>query len=398
MHITIVGGGFGGVKAALEAAKDASNQITLITDKPDFQYYPTLYSSATGRSRLESWTPLGLIFGEHPNIEVLIDTIESMDADRKTLKGESGTTYHYETLILAIGVVTTYFGIPGLETYSFGIKSEVEIKKLKQRIFIDIAERRELDRNYVIVGAGPTGVELAGALETYLNRLCKHYKVKKSNVKIRLIEAESAVLPRSSRLTQVIVQRRLKELGVTVELGKRVEREYAQQLIVEGKSIDSHTVIWTAGVANHPFFKQHPDIFTLAGNGKVAVDDYLRVRDDIYVIGDNANTPFSGQAQTALRDAVWVVRNFSLAKAGKPLKVYKPRRPVQAIPVGLGWAAIEWKFIRFFGWFGNWVRRAADFFGYTEILPFGTSLGAWRAARIYENDYFTPTVKTKRLR
>src|SRR5690349_12832612 len=114
MKITIVGGGFGGIKTALELAKDKTNTITLITDRPDFQYYPALYSAATGHSHLESWVPLGEIFAGKNNIHVSIDHIESIDPKKKTLSGNSGTEYAYETCILALGSVTTYFGIEGL--------------------------------------------------------------------------------------------------------------------------------------------------------------------------------------------------------------------------------------------------------------------------------------------
>ena len=83
MNITIVGGGFGGVKAALELAKDATNAVTLITDKPDFQYYPALYGAATGRSHLESWVPLAKIFANKKNVSVQLDTIEKIDPEAK---------------------------------------------------------------------------------------------------------------------------------------------------------------------------------------------------------------------------------------------------------------------------------------------------------------------------
>ena len=136
----IIGGGFGGIRAALRLSEDKTNEITLISDRPTFQYYPTLYSSATGHSHLESWAPLGEIFADKANVKVFIDTIESLQAGEKTVRGKSGTVYHYDTLIMALGVVTTYFGIPGLETFAYGIKSEEEIKKLKQRLFIDIKQ------------------------------------------------------------------------------------------------------------------------------------------------------------------------------------------------------------------------------------------------------------------
>lgn len=398
MNILIVGGGFAGIRAALELSRDAKNSITLISDKPDFQYYPTLYSSATGRSHLESWAPLGEVFGDSKNVKVYIDTIEQIDGEKKTVQGSSGTVYHYSTLIMAIGVVTTYFNIPGLETYAYGIKSEEEIRRLKQRLFIDIAEKRQLDKNYVIIGAGPTGVELSAALGTYIRRLCRHYGVKRSNVKVRLVEAAPRILPRSSATTSRKVSRQLKKLGVKIETDKRVERANAKQLVVSGKPIESHTVIWTSGVTNHPFFAAHPKVFTLAQNGRVVVDEYLMAYPDVYVLGDNAATPYTGLAQTAIHDASTVASNLIRQTKGKKPRKYRAKLPVSAIPVGRRWAVIEWRWIRLYGWLGAIVRRLANLVGYLEVLPFGTSLGAWRAARVYENDYFTPTVKTKKLK
>src|SRR5690606_23581507 len=125
---------------------------------PDFQYYPALFSTATGYRHLQSWVPLGVIFAGKSNIRVVLDTVVKIDPTAKTLTGESGASYKYVTCILALGMVTTYFGIKGLDTYAYGIKSAGEIKRLKQHIYKDIAENRALDKHYVIVGAGPTGV------------------------------------------------------------------------------------------------------------------------------------------------------------------------------------------------------------------------------------------------
>lgn len=398
MKVLIVGGGFAGIRAALEIAHDPKNEVILVSDKPDFQYYPTLYSSATGHSHLESWAPLGEIFADHHNVTVYIDTIEKVDADRKTVTGASGTVYHYQTLLMAIGVVTTYFNIPGLDMYAHGIKSEEEIRRLKQRLFIDIAEKQQLDKNYVVIGGGPTGVELAAALGTYIRRMCRHYGVKRSNVRIRLIEAAPRLLPRSSEQLSRAVTKRLKKLGVSVEVNKRVERENAKAVIVSGRPIESQTVIWTSGVMNHPLFAAHLDVFRLAKNGRVEVNDFLMAYPGIYVLGDNAATPYTGLAQTAVRDASTVARNLRRLEAGKKSQKYRPLLPVTAIPVGKRWAAIEWKWIRIYGWLGAIIRRAANLVGYLEVLPFGTSLGAWRAARLYQNDYFTPTVKVKKVK
>lgn len=398
MNITIVGAGFAGVKAALELAKDASNHITVITDKPDFQYYPALFNSATGYSHLESWVPLGEIFAEFDNIKVHIDTIVGIDHDNKQLHSALDVTYEYEVCILAVGMVTTYFGIKGLDQYSYGIKSESQIRALKERLYRDIAEKGELDKNYVIVGAGPTGTELAGAFGTYVKKLCAYYGVKRSNVKVRLIEASPRVLPHSHESISRKVEKRLEDLGVQVQTGVAVEEQNAKALIAGGRPIATHTVIWTSGVSNNPLFAAHPHLFTPKRCGKVEVDEYMSVAPDLYVIGDNADTPHSGLAQTALHDGVFVARNLARKKQGLKPRTYQAVQPASAVPVGENWAAFEYRGIRMTGSLGALMRRIGDFHGYSEILPIGQALRPWRAERIYEKDYFAPEPKQAKVR
>lgn len=395
MKFTIVGGGFGGVKAALELAKNKSNKITLITDKPDFQYYPALYGTATGYSHLQSWVPLGTVFADKLNIEVVIDSVETLNPEDKTITGKSGMSYSYDNLILALGSVTAYFGIKGLDQYTYGIKSEAEIRELKQHLYEEMAVNREVEKQYVIIGGGPTGVELASALGTYIRRLRRRYHLPYKRVGVTLIEASPRLLPRMSETTSAKVKKRLKKLGVSVQLAKKVEEADADGLMVSGKPLASHTIIWTSGVANNPFFAANAKHFELSPNGKVVVNKYMRTKDDIYVIGDNAFTPFSGLAQTALHDAVFISKNFKRKQQNKALKPYKVVKPPVVVPLGDKWAAFEWKFIKLYGWPASLIRRAADAVGYHDILPVGTALGVWRTQTEIEEDYFAPTPTKK---
>jgi NADH dehydrogenase len=385
MQITIVGGGFGGVKAALTLAKKKNAHITLITDKPDFQYYPALYGTATGKSHLQSWIPLGEIFANHDNIDVIIDAAVSLDKANKTITTASGAVHSYHKLILALGSVTTYFGIPGLDNYAYGIKSHDEIVRLKQHLHEEFSKVDGVDKNFLIVGAGPTGVELASALGTYLKHLKKRSGKHQPRVTISIIEANPRVLPRMSEKASALVAERLKKLHVHVELGKKVEEETVDSLIVSGKPIKSHTVIWTSGVANNPFFKANAEQFKLSPNGKVIVDAHLRSGHDVYVIGDNAFTQWSGLAQTALRDGIFVADHI----LGKSTKKYVAKLPPVVVPVGEDWAIFEYKKLRFGGKIGAYIRSAADFVGYSDILPFGQALGVWRAQKINEEYYAT---------
>ena len=121
------------------------------------------------------------------------------------------------------------------------------------------------------------------------------------------------------------------------------------------------------------------------------MNDYLRTKDGIYVIGDNAFTPFSGLAQTALHDAKFVSRNITRRQFSKPLKKHKAVMPPVVVPLGENWAAFEWKFIRLYGWPAVMLRKAADLIGYHDLLPIGQALGVWNAQRIVQDDYFAPS-------
>jgi NADH:ubiquinone reductase (H+-translocating) len=388
MNITIVGGGFGGVKAALELSKDSKNRITLITNKPDFQYYPALYGAATEQAHLQFWVPLTKIFDGRKNVTIKIDTIEKVNPNAKTLVGKAGT-YKFEKCIFALGTVTTYFGIEGLDMFSYGIKSVEEIKRLKKHLRTSIVDNHIVDKHYVIVGAGPTGTELAAALGSYLKKLCAYHGIKNPKIHINLIEAAPRVLPRMTKESSDKIAVRLKKLGVNVQTGKAVESATADTIMVSGRPITTQTIIWTSGVANNPFFKNNAEHFVLAKNGRVEVDEYLQTKDGIYVIGDNAATPFTGLAQTALHDAIFVAKNFKRKAAGKELKKYKAVMPPVVIPVGERWAAFEWRGMRISGWVGSLIRRAADFVGYSDILPIGQALGVWRASLVRDEDYLT---------
>lgn len=395
MKITIVGGGFAGVKLALELAKDDSNQIMIITDRDTFQYYPTLYSSATGRSRDESWTRLGQIFGTYDNVQVVLDQVIGIDHESKQVIGLSEERYSYTTLVLAVGMVTTYFGIPGMDQYSYGIKSADEIRRLKERIAQDLVQTKQLDRNYVIIGSGPTGTELAGALKSFLNKMAKQYGVKRPRVNIRLIEAAPRVLPRSHEKVSARVQRRLERLGVEVQTGIMVEKATAETVIAGGRPIASHSVIWTSGVTNNPLFVAHPELFRLAPNGKVIVNERLQAARNIYVLGDNAATQYSGLAQTAMHDAQFVARNIRRQQAGKKPHAYKPKQPISVIPVGENWAAFEWHGVRLYGRVASMLRRLGDLHGYMGYLPLAQAMQPWFAATVYERDFFAPSKRTR---
>lgn len=385
MHTVIVGGGFAGVTAALELSKKQLGKITLISDQPYFLHHATLYATATGRSINESIVDLDDMFAEYHDIDVIIDTMTGLDADKHLVLGADGKKYNYDNLVISIGVVTTYFGIDGMADHSYGIKTLNEVNAFKDHIKSEVLADKHLDKNYIVIGAGPTGVELAGALQSYLRELADRYMTK-GKINITLVEAAPKILPRSSNTASKKVQKRLEDLGVKVLVNHKVEALKDDHILIEGKKVPTHTAIWTSGVANHPFFGQHPDIFTLLDRGPrpVIVDDQMQAYKDIYVLGDNAAVPNAGVAWTAIRSARFIADHLARKITQRPFKKYHYPKPAESFPIGDGWAYTEWRGIYAIGKTGYLIRRLMEFKNYRALLPYDQAVAAWRSHTVRE--------------
>lgn len=378
-RVVVVGGGFGGVKTALELSKHPDKfEVTLVSERPDFWYFPTLYHTATGGTRLQSSIPLKHLL-HNKTVTFVEGKAVSVDRAAKTLTLEDKNVLPYDKLVLALGVVTNYFGIPGLPEFSYGIKSIGEAETLKRHLHQQIIDEGKPDLNYVIVGGGPTGIELAGSLGRYVHHVMKLHGLKDRKIHIDLVEGAKHLMPRMPRAVGRAIERELRSLGVKLYLGQAVQGETADDLSVGGKPIRSHTVVWTAGQANNPFFATNE--FVLSPRKKVMVDEFLRARDtndtSVFVIGDNAETTFSGMAQTAIYDAEFIAHNFVKEAAGEPKNAYRPKKPVYVMPAGAKWAAVEWGNFHIYGWLGWFLREAGDFVAFTDIESVPEAAEQW---------------------
>lgn len=381
--IVILGGGFGGVKAALELADDERFDITLLSDRSDFRYYPALYRTATGGSRAQSRIPLTNIFSDK-SVGVVQDEVVKLDRDKKTVIGKNGKVYKYDTLVVALGVVTNYFGIKGLKEYSYGIKSLEEAAELKAHIHEQLLKQHKPDLNYIVIGGGPTGVELAGALPAYIKRVMHNHGVGHRAVHVDLVEVEPRLLPRMPKDLSRSVARRLRHLGIKLYLSKEVEGETSSSLMVDGSPIKTQTVVWTAGVTNHHFLNNND--FELAKNGKATVNQYLAAEENVYIIGDNADTPHSGLAQTALWDGLFIAKHIEQLASGETPDAYTPRKPVYVFPAGPHWAAVLWGKFRIYGRTGWALRRLADLVGYHDLEPWWPASRQWLEENVTEEE------------
>jgi NADH dehydrogenase len=383
--VVVVGGGFGGIKAALNLAKNHIFDVTLVYDHPDFRYYPTLFQAATGKKRAVASIPITEIFAHLP-INLVQDSIVDLDRQKHEIITKSNKKFPYDALILALGVQTNYFNIEGLEKFSFGIKTIEDAERLKQHLHQQITVDKKPDLNYVVVGGGPTGIELAAMLPSYIDQILRHHGIAFTNLHIDLVEAAPRLLPRATKLTSRKVTRRLKHLGVKLYLNTAVKAETVDELTINDKPIRSHTVIWTAGMMNHPFFASHG--FQMSTKTKVRVDQYLQAEPGIYVIGDNADTPYSGMAQTAIHDGVFVADNLTRISKRLDPKPYLAKKPIYVYAVGPNWSAVEWAGVSFYGRVGAWLRKASDLIGFHDYEPW--KLATERFIDEYENEESCP--------
>lgn len=373
--IVIVGGGFGGVKAALDLSKDRRFEVVLISNDDNFSYYPSLYHTAAGGSRDVSSIPLAELL-DPKLVNIVRGKAVAVDKALRIIKTSDQKEFNYDYLVLAMGVVTNFFHIPGLQELAYGIKSLEDAEELKRHLHKQITDNCKPDINYVVVGGGPSGIELAGVLGDYVRHICEKHGVKHPKVHVDLVEAAPRLVPRMPRDISRKIAKRLRAKGVKLYLNAKVEGQTAEELLVNGKPIRSHTVIWTAGMANNPFFKEQG--FQLTRTGKVRVDQYLQAEPGIFVIGDNADTPYSGMAQTAVHDGEYIARSLvEIVVHKRTPEPYYAKKPIYVMPAGPNWAAVLWGQARLYGYTGWTLRRAADLIAYKDYEPFFRATKRW---------------------
>ena len=378
-RLVIVGGGFAGVRTALDLArrKTPGLKITLISAKPHFEYYPTLYRVVTGRSALQVCIPLFEIF-QGLNVEFIEDFITRVDLKDRVLVGGIGSPYAYDYLVLAPGAESGYFNIPGLPELSYGFKSIGEALKLREHLHTTLTppadpatppEKRVEAAHFMVIGGGPTGVELAGELMEYAKKLARLHGSDQSMVTVDLIEAAPRLLPTMPADVSGAVFDQLHRRGVNVFLNRTVIKEEVDELFLKDAQIKTKTVIWTAGVKTSRLIGLI-DGLELDKRGRVVVNDHLQAKGHsrVYVLGDAASTLYSGLAQTADEDGRYVARVIASDLAGRQSAAYVPHHPIYAIPAGPGWAVVLWGKTRIYGHLAAWLRAAADLRYFLGIL------------------------------
>jgi NADH dehydrogenase FAD-containing subunit len=341
-RIIVVGAGFGGLAAA-KVLRNTPAQVTVIDRTNHHVFQPLLYQVATSvLSPSQIGTPIrGLLRGggRHSNTTVIQGSVTGVDIERSRVLVSSAdreaVPVAYDYLILATGARHSYFAHPEFETFAPGLKSLADAVAIRNKVLAafeqaeaeeDPARHRDL-LTFVLVGAGPTGVEMAGALAVLVrSTLSRNFRrVDPTTARIVLIDMLPRVLGTFAGSLSAAAKARLEHLGVEVRLGQAVDRIDQEGVIVggSGERIASRTVIWTAGVAPSPAGKWLGAPTDKAGRVRVQRDCSVPGHPSIFVIGDTASLdqdgkPLPGVAQVAMQQGKYVGRLLRARLRGKP--------------------------------------------------------------------------------
>ena len=367
-HVVIVGGGFAGVDAAKALAR-APVRITLLDRRNHHVFQPLLYQVATAAlSPGDIASPIRWILRRQNNIRVLLAEARSVDTSAKHLVLDADEKLPYDYLMLAPGAAHSYFGHEEWARYAPGLKTIDDALELRRRMLIAFeqaeresnTERKSHFLTFVIIGGGPTGVELAGALaEIARHTLSLEFDtIDPTSARIVLIEAGPAILASFPEPLRDSARRALKKLGVEVWENTRVTHVEHDLVHAGDRQVDAHTIIWGAGVAGAPIAQSLG--VPLDRSARVIVEPDLSIpgHPEIFVVGDLANfshqtgTPLPGVAQVAKQQGKHAARNIRRRLAGESTRPFHYQDRGNMATIGRANAVADFGFARVSGFLG----------------------------------------------
>ena len=402
-RVVIIGGGFAGVAAA-HALRHADAEVILIDRRNHYIFQPLLYQVATAvLSPAEIAAPIRQLEAKQPNVSVLLAEVTGIDVASRTIEaatpGAGVLKIAFDYLVVATGMRPSYFGHDEFARYAPGLKSLGDAETIRAKILsafelaaaTEDADDRARQMTFVLVGAGPSGVELAASLAHLVKVTLRgnFHRIDPTKASIILLDAGKRVLPTFAESLSRRVSKRLKKLGVKVTTDVKVEKVDEQGVIAGGTRIPSATVLWTAGVAASPIPKMLGAKTDRAG--RALVDPFLKIVDapGVFVVGDAASVmqnehPVPGVAQAAIQEGRYVGRLIA-----KELKGQKVKRPFRYFDkgnmavVGKNYAVLERGWLRTSG-FLTWLVWA-----FVHILSLPQLQNRLRVQRQWLWSYFT---------
>lgn len=332
LRVVIVGAGFGGLNAA-RALRKAQVRVTVVDRQNHHLFQPLLYQVATAAlNPSDIASPIRRILRNQANVEVLLGEVTGVDLGGRSVEMADGAV-PYDFLIVATGATHSYFGHDDWAPFAPGLKSIDDALAIRRRVlFAFEAAEREADPDrrrdwltFAVIGGGPTGVELAGALiEIARHALAKDFRhIDPAEARVLLLEGTPRVLPAYVPELSDKARAQLERLGVEVRTGALATAIDARGVSLGPDRIGTRTVLWAAGVAASPLGRTLRVPLDRAGRVRVNPDLTIPGRDEVYVIGDLASLeqdgrPVPGVAPAAMQQATQAVRNILRTIDGQP--------------------------------------------------------------------------------
>jgi NADH dehydrogenase len=364
--VVIVGSGFGGLTAAQKIAR-LPVDLSVIDRKNHHTFQPLLYEVATaGLSPGEIAAPIRWILRAHSNVEVLLEEVIDFDLEQRKVI-TNNQTLDYDYLIIASGATHTYFGHPEWESLAPGLKTIEDALEIRRRVLLafELAERYSasgkgaMPLNFVVVGAGPTGVELAGTLAEIARHALKHEfrSIRPEQTRILLIEGGPRVLPAYPEDLSGKAEEQLARLGVEVHTSQRVSGIEPGIVQVGDERIPAQVVLWAAGIAASPLGKRLGVPLDRIGRVLVGSDLSVPGRPNVFVIGDLAavaderGDALPGVAPVAIQQGQWVAKAIARDLTHRPRGVFRYRDKGNLATIGRAAAVADFGMLKLSGYF-----------------------------------------------
>ncbi|PBC04689.1 NAD(P)/FAD-dependent oxidoreductase [Mesorhizobium sp. WSM3860] len=378
-HVVVVGAGFGGLELT-RALADAPVRITMIDKRNHHLFQPLLYQVATtALATSEIAWPIRHLLRKRKDVTTLLGTVIGVDRAGKRVLLDDGSAVGYDTLVLATGARHAYFGHDEWEPFAPGLKTLEDATTIRRRILLAFEQaeretdpaRRQALLTLVIVGGGPTGVELAGTIvELARDTLRGEFRnIDTWQARVVLIEAGDRVLANFAPELSAYAQKALERLGVTVELGRAVTQLDAEGVVFGDTHLPAKTILWAAGVAASPAAEWLRAPADRAGRVLVEPDLTVPGSPEIFVIGDTAHLlrpdgkPVPGVAPSAKQEGRHVAATIKarLDGHGTP-RPFRYKHAGDLATIGKRAAAIDFGWIKLTGWLAWWLWGIAHIY------------------------------------
>lgn len=364
----IIGGGFAGLAAA-RRLKRVPCEVTIVDRHNHHVFQPLLYQVATaGLSPGDIASPIRWILRAQPRLRVLLANVERINTRERHLVLDRGETLPYDYLIVAAGVTHSYFGHDEWSGTAPGLKTLDDALAIRRRLLLAFEEaererdpaRQRLLLTFVLIGGGPTGVELAGALaEIARQALTAEFDaVDPASARIILVEAGPSILPAFPESLRTSARRALQRLGVDVREGQPVTNVEPGAVTIGGERVAAHTILWAAGVAAAPLARDLGPALDRAGRVIVNPDLSVTGHEGVFVAGDLASfshqtgSPLPGVAQVAKQEGARAAANVARLLAGQPTQPFHYYDPGNMATIGRNAAIADFGFLRVSGYLG----------------------------------------------